>query len=306
MAAAKKSTTAKEPAKAETTKKTAAISKKAAAQPVKEQKPAPKTETKKTTTGSSAKTAKPIKPTKSAPKAEVAPVISNLKSKTYPLSSLPTFPISKRPDNRKNFNAIWEILSQVYPKPDIELDFKTPFELLAATIMSAQCTDVQVNAVTKVLFPKYPTIQDYANANPAVFEKEIYSTGFYHTKTKHIIACAQIIIKEYDSKVPDTMAELVKLPGVGRKTANIVLARGYGIIDGIAVDTHVKRLSNKLGFTENEDPEKIEKDLMKLADKKDYDDLSLTLIFHGRRVCNAQRPKCDICQIQELCPSAFL
>ncbi|WNY24879.1 Endonuclease III [Methanolapillus millepedarum] len=232
--------------------------------------------------------------------------ISNLKSKTYPLSSLPAFPISKRPDNRKNFNAIWEILSQTYPKPEIELDFKTPFELLAATIMSAQCTDVQVNAVTKVLFPKYPTIQNYANADQTVFEKEIYSTGFYHTKAKHIIQCAQIIIEKYDSKVPDTMEELVKLPGVGRKTANIVLARGYGIIDGIAVDTHVKRLSNKLGFTENEDPEKIEKDLMKLADKKDYDDLSLTLIFHGRRVCNAQRPKCDICGIQELCPSAFL
>ena len=221
-----------------------------------------------------------------------------------PLSELPAFPISKKPDNRSNFNAIWNILSRLYPKPEIELDFETPFELLTATILSAQCTDVQVNAVTKILFKKYKTIEDYAFANPAVFEKDIYSTGFYRMKTKHVIECANIILSEYGGSVPQTMAELTKLPGVGRKTANIVLARGFGIIEGIAVDTHVKRLSNKLGFTENDDPEKIEKDLMKLAKKEDYDDLSLSLIFHGRRVCNAQRPKCDFCQIRELCPSA--
>ena len=223
-----------------------------------------------------------------------------------PLSDLPFFPISKKPDNRVNFKAIWEILQQLYPKPDIELDFQTPFELLAATVLSAQCTDVQVNAVTQKLFKKYTTIEDYAYANPAEFEKDIYSTGFYRMKAKHIIESANLILKDFNGDVPSTMAELIKLPGVGRKTANIVLSRGFGIIDGIAVDTHVKRLSGKIGFTEYEDPEKIEKDLMKLADKKDYDDLSLTLIFHGRRVCDAQRPRCDVCAIQDLCPSAFV
>ena len=223
-----------------------------------------------------------------------------------PLSNLPFFPISKKPDNRVNFKAIWEILRQLYPKPDIELDFQTPFELLAATVLSAQCTDVQVNAVTQKLFKKYKTIEDYAYANPAEFEKDIYSTGFYRMKAKHIIESANLILKDFNGEVPSTMIELTKLPGVGRKTANIVLSRGFGIIDGIAVDTHVKRLSGKIGFTEYEDPEKIEKDLMKLADKKDYDDLSLTLIFHGRRVCDAQRPRCDVCAIQDLCPSAFV
>ena len=225
---------------------------------------------------------------------------------TVPLSNLPFFPISKKPDNRVNFKAIWEILRQLYPKPDIELDFQTPFELLAATVLSAQCTDVQVNAVTQKLFKKYKTIEDYAYANPAEFEKDIYSTGFYRMKAKHIIESANLILKDFNGEVPSTMIELTKLPGVGRKTANIVLSRGFGIIDGIAVDTHVKRLSGKIGFTEYEDPEKIEKDLMKLTDKKDYDDLSLTLIFHGRRVCDAQRPRCDVCAIQDLCPSAFV
>jgi len=225
---------------------------------------------------------------------------------SVPLSDLPLFPISKKPDNRINFKAIWEILQQLYPKPNIELDFQTPFELLAATVLSAQCTDVQVNAVTQKLFKKYKTIEDYAYANPAEFEKDIYSTGFYRMKAKHIIESANLILKDFNGEVPSTMTELTKLPGVGRKTANIVLSRGFGIIDGIAVDTHVKRLSGKIGFTEYEDPEKIEKDLMKLADKKDYDDLSLTLIFHGRRVCDAQRPRCDVCAIQDLCPSAFI
>jgi endonuclease-3 len=247
------------------------------------------------------------KPASKAPSASSKPASKSSSASTQTfvsLSELPPFPVSKKPDNRANFNAIWGILSRLYPKPEIELDFETPFELLAATILSAQCTDVQVNAVTKTLFKKYKTIEDYAHANPSVFEKEIFSTGFYRMKTKHVIECANIILSDYGGQVPQTMAELTKLPGVGRKTANIVLARGFGIIEGIAVDTHVKRLSNKLGFTENEDPEKIEKDLMKLAKKEDYDDLSLSIIFHGRRVCNAQRPKCGLCQIRELCPSA--
>jgi endonuclease III len=223
-----------------------------------------------------------------------------------PLSDLPPFPISKKPDNRRNFNAVWEILQQLYPKPDVELDFETPFEILAATILSAQCTDRQVNTVTKVLFKKYRTIEDYASADPTEFGKDIYSTGFYNSKTKHIIGSANKVLNDFGGVVPSTMEELTQLPGVGRKTANIVLSRGFGIKVGIAVDTHVKRLSNKIGFTEHEDPDKIEKDLMKLVEPKDYDDLSLTLIFHGRRVCDAKKPKCDVCAIYDLCPSAFV
>ncbi|MDR2944247.1 MAG: endonuclease III [Methanosarcinales archaeon] len=226
--------------------------------------------------------------------------------KPVPLSKLPKFPISGNPDNRRNFNAVWEILRQLYPMPDVELDFETPWEVLAATILSAQCTDRQVNTVTKVLFKKYKTIEDYANADPAEFGKDIYSTGFYNSKTKHIIGSANMILADYNGAVPDTMEELTKLPGVGRKTANIVLSRGFGINDGIAVDTHVKRLANKIGFTEQEDPEKIERDLMKLAKREEYDDLSLTLIFHGRRVCDAKKPKCEVCPIQDMCPSAFM
>ncbi len=225
--------------------------------------------------------------------------------KPVPLSKLPKFPISKKPDNRANFNAVWEILQQLYPKPDVELNFETPWEVLAATILSAQCTDRQVNTVTKVLFKKYRTIEDYANADPIEFGKDIYSTGFFNSKTKHIIGSANAVLKQYNGVVPDTMAELTKLPGVGRKTANIVLSRGFGINDGIAVDTHVKRLANKIGFTEQEDPEKIEQDLMKLAKREEYDNLSLTLIFHGRRVCDAKKPKCEVCAIQDMCPSAF-
>ncbi|WNY23209.1 Endonuclease III [Methanimicrococcus hongohii] len=226
--------------------------------------------------------------------------------KPVPLSKLPVFPVSKKPDNRQNFNAIWEILQQLYPKPEVELDFETPWEVLAATILSAQCTDRQVNTVTKVLFKKYRTLEDYANADPAEFGKDIYSTGFFNSKTKHIIGSANMILTQYNGQVPDTMEELTKLPGVGRKTANIVLSRGFGINDGIAVDTHVKRLTNKIGLTEHDDPEKIEQDLMKLAERKDYNDLSLTLIFHGRRVCDAKKPRCDVCAIQDMCPSAFM
>jgi len=226
--------------------------------------------------------------------------------KPAPLFELPPFPISKKPDNRANFNAVWEILQQLYPKPEVELNFETPFEILAATILSAQCTDRQVNSVTKVLFKKYKTVEDYARADPAEFGKDIYSTGFFNSKTKHIIGCANAVLKNYGGAVPNTMEELTKLPGVGRKTANIVLSRGFGINDGIAVDTHVKRLTGKIGLTEQEDPEKIEQDLMKLAKKEDYDNLSLTLIFHGRRVCEAKKPKCDVCAIWDMCPSAFV
>lgn len=208
------------------------------------------------------------------------------------------------PDNRDNFNQIFKLLQGEYPNAEPMLHFKNPLELLVATILSAQCTDKQVNKVTQVLFKRYRNVEDFAEADLTELGKDIYTTGFYHQKAKHIIGSAQLILTEFGGKVPDTMENLLKLPGVGRKTANIVLARGYDIIEGIAVDTHVTRLSQKLGFTTNTDPKKIEIDLMELAEKKDLENLSMTLILHGRNVCIARRPKCGICVVSGLCPSS--
>ena len=213
-------------------------------------------------------------------------------------------PLAPVPDNTENFDTIFELLRGEYPNTAPMLHFSNPLELMVATILSAQCTDRQVNLVTKVLFEKYHSVEDYASADLDELGKDIYTTGFYHQKAKHIIRSTQIILKEYDGHVPNTMEDLLKLPGVGRKTANIVLARGFGIIEGIAVDTHVSRLSQKLGFTQHHDPVKIEKDLMAIAEKKDLEDLSMTLILHGRNVCIARKPKCGICVVNELCPSS--
>lgn len=208
------------------------------------------------------------------------------------------------PDNTENFGRIFELLQGEYPNAEPMLHFNNPLELLVATILSAQCTDKQVNKVTQVLFKKYQSVEDFANADLTELGKDIYTTGFYRQKAKHIIGSSQLILTEFGGKVPDTMEDLLKLPGVGRKTANIVLARGYDIIEGIAVDTHVTRLSQKLGFTTNSDPKKIETDLMALAEKKDLENLSMTLILHGRKVCIARRPKCGECVVNELCPSS--
>jgi endonuclease-3 len=208
------------------------------------------------------------------------------------------------PDNTGNFNHIFELLQGEYPDAEPMLHFNNPLELLVATILSAQCTDKQVNKVTQVLFRKYRNVEDFANADLTELGKDIYTTGFYHQKAKHIIGSAQLILTEFGGKVPDTMEDLLKLPGVGRKTANIVLARGYNIIEGIAVDTHVTRLSQKLGLTQNSDPGKIELDLMELAEKEDLENLSMTLILHGRNVCIARRPKCGVCVVNKLCPSS--
>nr|WP_321496954.1 endonuclease III [uncultured Methanolobus sp.] len=211
---------------------------------------------------------------------------------------------SSIPDNRENFDEIFRLLQTEYPNAEPMLHFNNPLELLVATILSAQCTDKQVNKVTQVLFKKYRSVDDFANADLSELGKDIYTTGFYHQKAKHIIGSAQLIITEFGGRVPDNMEDLLKLPGVGRKTANIVLTRGYDIIEGIAVDTHVTRLSQKLGFTISSDPKKIEIDLMALAEKKDLENLSMTLILHGRNVCIARRPKCGECVVSELCPSS--
>jgi endonuclease-3 len=202
-------------------------------------------------------------------------------------------------------NKIIALLKNEYPEIKIALHYSNPLELLIATILSAQCTDKQVNAVTKKIFVKYRTPQDFIGISLEELEKEIYSTGFYRSKAKNIIGACKIIASDYNSKVPDTMEELIKLPGVGRKTANIVLSGAFGKVQGMAVDTHVKRLSGRLGLTAHTDPEKIEKDLLKIIPKKDWDIFSLLLINHGRKVCAARKPLCGECILNKLCPSAF-
>ncbi len=210
------------------------------------------------------------------------------------------------PDNRHNFERIWTLLKEEYPEAKPSLNYSNPLELLVATVLSAQSTDVQINKVTEKLFEKYRTAEDYASANLRELENDLYSTGFYKTKAKNIKTAAQIIVEKYNGEVPKTMEELISLPGVGRKTANIVLARAFGIIEGIAVDTHVKRVSRRLGLTKNHDPEKIEKDLLSLARKEDLDSISMTLIYHGRKICQARKPKCPSCVVNKLCPSSII
>lgn len=194
---------------------------------------------------------------------------------------------------------------RLYPRARIALDFTNPLELLVATILSAQCTDKKVNEVTKVVFEKYHSAADYANANLSDFEQEIRPTGFYHNKSKNIIGAARMILERYGGQVPRTMDELVTLPGVARKTANIVLYNAYNITEGIAVDTHVKRLAARLGLTRNTDPEKIEKELMAIVPRGQWGSFPYLLIEHGRAICIAVRPKCPMCTLNDICPSAF-
>lgn len=194
-------------------------------------------------------------------------------------------------------------LKKAYPDPKTALDFNSPFDLLVATILSAQTTDVLVNKVTAVLFRKYRSVRDYADVPLEKFQKDISSINFYRTKAKNIQASAQIIVEEFHGKVPQTMEELVTLPGIARKTANIILSNAYGIIAGIAVDTHVKRLAYRLGLTKNGDPVKIETDLLEITPREDWAHLSHLLIFHGRKVCQAKNPKHEECVLSDICPS---
>jgi endonuclease III len=194
-------------------------------------------------------------------------------------------------------------LNKAYPKPKTALNFSDPFQLLVATILSAQTTDVLVNRVTENLFRKYRTVKDYADASPEALQKDIGSVNFYKTKSKNIQASAKIIVAQFNSQVPKTMNELTSLPGVARKTANIILSNAFGIHEGIAVDTHVKRLSNRLGLTKNADPVKIEKDLMAITPKKEWGNISHLLIFHGRKICQARKPDHQECVLNNICPS---
>ncbi len=194
-------------------------------------------------------------------------------------------------------------LKKEYPEPKTALTFKTPFELLVATILSAQTTDVHVNRVTESLFKKYKSIKDYADVPFETFRKDVSSINFYNNKAKNIQASARMIIERFNAKAPKTMEELTSLPGVARKTANIVLSNAYGINEGIAVDTHVKRVAYRLGLTKNEDPVKIEKDLMAITAEEEWGNLSHLLIFHGRKICQAKKPKHSECVLYDICPS---
>ena len=206
-------------------------------------------------------------------------------------------------DNAKKLREIMKRLKKEYPGPKTALHFGEPFELLVATILSAQTTDVHVNKVTETLFKKYKSVRDYAEVPLDALRKDINSINFYNNKAKNIQASAKMIMENFQSKVPKTMEELVILPGVARKTANIVLSNAFGINEGIAVDTHVKRLAFRLGLTKNDDPVKIEKDLMEITPKEDWGNLSHLLIFHGRQICQAKKPKHADCVFYDICPS---
>ncbi len=204
---------------------------------------------------------------------------------------------------RERAAQLVEIFPQVYPGAHCELDFTNPLQLLVATILSAQCTDKRVNMVTPALFAKYKGAADYAKASPPALEKAVQSTGFFRNKAKSIRAAAAAIVEKHGGKVPRTMADLNALPGVGRKTANVVLGNAFGIDEGIVVDTHVTRLSHRLRLTKQTDPVKIESDLMKIVPRKDWTNWSHWLIWHGRRRCFARRPDCTQCEVLQLCPS---
>jgi endonuclease-3 len=198
-------------------------------------------------------------------------------------------------------NKIRKTLRKMYPEVKTQLFHQSPFELLVATILSAQCTDKQVNQVTPVLFKRLKTPVDFATVPLKTLEKLIRPTGFFHNKAKNIKNCSKMLLEKHSGEVPQTLAELIKLPGVGRKTANVVLGAAFGI-SGIVVDTHVARISGRLGLTENKDPVKIEFDLMKIIPKRTWNDFSLQLIFFGREQCTARKPKCPTCPLDKLCP----
>ena len=206
----------------------------------------------------------------------------------------------------KNQEKVTEILKRLkkkYKEPKTALNFKTPFELLASTILSAQTTDTLVNKVTEKLFKKYKSIKDYANVPLQKLQQDVSSINFYKTKAKNIQNAAQMTIEKFNANVPRTMEELINLPGVARKTANIVLYNAYNVNEGIAVDTHVKRLASRLGLTKTEDPVKIERDLMEITPQKEWGVLSHLLIFHGRTICQAKKPRHNECILYDICPS---
>jgi endonuclease III len=209
-------------------------------------------------------------------------------------------------EKKKRARQILALLKKTYPGAGMILNYGNPIQLLVAVMLSAQCTDKKVNEVTTTLFKKYKTAQDFASATPKVFEQEIYQTGFYRAKTKNIIAATNMIAEKFGGKLPKTMEDMLTLPGVARKTANVVLGNAYQVYDGIAVDTHVSRLAQRMGFTQHTDPKKIEQDLMALFPKEDWFKTTYLLIEHGRAICTAPRRKCEICPLNKICPSSLV
>jgi endonuclease-3 len=205
--------------------------------------------------------------------------------------------------NPKRVAAILAKLDGAYPEATCELKHANPFQLVISTILSAQCTDVRVNQVTETLYKKYSDAQAFAYANPAELEQEIRPTGFFRNKTKSVIGASKAIVERFGGKVPRTMEEMLTLPGVARKTANVVLGTAYGIASGVVVDTHVQRLANRLELTKNEDPKKIEQGLMTILPQDKWIQFSHQLIWHGRRVCVARKPRCIVCNLEALCNS---
>lgn len=202
---------------------------------------------------------------------------------------------------KKDAKKIVEALKRRYPDATCSLDFKTPFEMVVAVMLSAQCTDERVNKTTPDIFKKYSTPEDFANIDIELLEKLIHPCGFYKNKAKNIKACAKEIVKRFGGKVPQTMEELTSLPGVGRKSANVIMLEAFGKAEGIAVDTHCKRIANKMGLSKENEPEKIEQDLLKIFDKEDYKDINHLLVWHGRNTCIARNPKCEECPVKEMC-----
>jgi len=215
------------------------------------------------------------------------------------------FPPASAPATER-IDEIIRRLHRAYPDAICALDHNNAFELMVATILSAQCTDERVNKVTPALFARYPTPLAFAEADITELEQAVHSTGFYRNKAKNIKTAAQRLVQVYGGEVPTTMDELLTLAGVARKTANVVLGTAFGIADGVVVDTHVRRLSNRLGLTTHDDPEKIERDLMVLLPRTEWVGFAHRLILHGRQICDARKPNCALCTLNELCPSALL
>ncbi|MBN2407272.1 MAG: endonuclease III [Elusimicrobia bacterium] len=201
-----------------------------------------------------------------------------------------------------NSIRIYEILNKKYPEARTALNFNNAWQILVATILSAQCTDKRVNEITKELFRKYPDVDDYVNMKKDELVKYIRSAGFFNNKSKSILAAAKMISRDYGGRVPDNMKDMLIIPGVARKTANIVISSAYGVVEGIAVDTHVKRLSYRLGLTKENNPDKIERDLMKTYPKEKWYNINYILIEHGRATCKSQRPLCSVCELEKYCP----
>ena len=212
----------------------------------------------------------------------------------------------KEPEEKQRTRKIIRLLRKQYPDAHCSLNHSTPLELLIATILSAQCTDERVNIVTADLFRKYGSAQDYLNVPREELEQDIRSTGFFHNKAKSIQGTCRLIVERFEGRVPERFEDLLELPGVARKTANVVMGNAFGIASGVVVDTHVSRLSQRLGLTAHENPEKIERDLIELVPKKDWVDFSHLMIYHGRNVCKARLPQCSECVLEPLCPSSLL